>query len=519
MNNWKKYNQQSLRYPHLEFSLDNSRMDMTEDFEEQMETLIQDAFADMKSLEAGTIANPDEERMVGHYWLRNSDLAPTAALKNQINQDLIDIQDFAKKVHSGVITAPNGKKFSQILLIGIGGSALGPQLVTQALDKEAVMPIAFFDNTDPAGMDEIFAKLKPVLDETITLVVSKSGGTPETRNGMLEAKHYYESQGLKFADYAVAITGVDSKLDKFAVAQGWFKRFEMQDWVGGRTSIMSTVGLVPASLQGFDIMRFLAGARDMDIETRKLDSDTNAAMQLALAWYFSGDGQGRKDMVILPYKDSLSLMSKYLQQLVMESIGKKYDLDGEIVHQGIAVYGNKGSTDQHAYVQQLRDGVSNFFATFIEVREGREGESIEVEDGFNCSDYLQGFLRGTRNALYEAERGSVTISLPRVNAYTLGLLIALFERAVSFYASLVNVNAYHQPGVEAGKSAAQVFLDLLAAVKGGLTSEAQTAETIAETIDYAEEIEAVYHALVHLASNGEATQELGDKPATDLFKK
>ncbi len=518
MNNWNKYNEQSLRYPHLEFSLDNSRMDITEDFEEQMATLIQDAFSDMKALEAGAIANPDEERMVGHYWLRNSDLAPTAALKNQINQDIIDVQDFAKKVHSGEITAPNGNKFKQTLLIGIGGSALGPQLVTQALDKEAVMPILFFDNTDPMGMDETFAKLNPVIAETLTLVVSKSGGTPETRNGMLEAKNYYESQGLKFADYAVAITGLDSKLDKFAVAEGWLKRFEMQDWVGGRTSLMSTVGLVPASLQGFDIMQLLAGARDMDIETRKQDADTNAAMQLALAWYFSGDGKGHKDMVILPYKDSLGLMSKYLQQLVMESLGKKHDLDGEIVHQGIAVYGNKGSTDQHAYVQQLRDGVANFFATFIEVREGRDGDSITVEDGFNCADYLQGFLRGTRNALYEAGRSSVTLSLPRVNAYTLGLLIALFERAVSFYASLVNINAYHQPGVEAGKSAAQVFLDLLAAVKGGLTSEAQTAESIAQAVDYSEEVEAVYHALVHLASNGQATQALGAKPAEDTFK-
>ena len=519
MNNWNRYNQQSLRYPHLEFSLDSSRMNMTEDFEEQMATLVQDAFSDMGSLESGAIANPDEERMVGHYWLRNSDLAPTAALKNQINQDLIDIQDFATKVHAGKIKSPNGQKFSQILLIGIGGSALGPQLVTQALDKEAVMPIFFFDNTDPMGMDDIFAKIEPNIEETITLVVSKSGGTPETRNGMLEAKNYYESKSLKFADYAVAITGVDSKLDKFAVAEGWLKRFEMQDWVGGRTSIMSTVGLVPAALQGFDIMQFLAGARDMDIETRKKDVDINAAMQLALAWYFSGDGQGRKDMVILPYKDSLSLMSKYLQQLVMESIGKKYDLDGEIVHQGIAVYGNKGSTDQHAYVQQLRDGVSNFFATFIEVREGRDGDSINVEDSFNCSDYLQGFLRGTRNALYEAERGSITISLPRVNAYTLGLLIALFERAVSFYASLVNVNAYHQPGVEAGKSAAQNFLDLLGTVKSALTDEAKTAEEIAESVDYTEEVEAIYHALVHLCANGNGTQELGAKPAQDTFKK
>lgn len=155
-------------------------------------------------------------------------------------------------------------------------------------------------------------------------------------------------------------------------------------------------------------------------------------------------------MVVLPYKDALVLFSKYLQQLIMESLGKRLDLDGNEVFQGISVYGNKGSTDQHAYVQQLRDGVNNFFATFIEVREC-SADAVEVEAGATCGDFLQGFLRGTRQALAESGRSSITISIPEVNAKTLGMLIALFERAVSFYASLVNINAYHQPGVEAGK--------------------------------------------------------------------
>src|SRR6185436_1747607 len=112
-------------------------------------------------------------------------------------------------------------------------------------------------------------------------------------------------------------------------------------------------------------------------------------------------------MVILPYKDRLALFSKYLQQLVMESLGKEKDLDGNVVHQGIAVYGNKGSTDQHAYVQQLREGVSNFFATFIEVRADRGGPSPAVEEHFTSGDYLLGFLLGTRRALYEKNRESM----------------------------------------------------------------------------------------------------------------
>ena len=118
----------------------------------------------------------------------------------------------------------------------------------------------------------------------------------------------------------------------------------------------------------------------MDAHTREPERDKNAAMLLALMWFYAGDGQGKKDMVILPYKDRLALFSKYLQQLVMESLGKEKDLDGKVVHQGIAVYGNKGSTDQHAYVQQLRDGVPNFFVTFIEVRKDRATERFEVDD-------------------------------------------------------------------------------------------------------------------------------------------
>ena len=143
----------------------------------------------------------------------------------------------------------------------------------------------------------------------------------------------------------------------------------MYDWVGGRTSVMSARGgLLPAALQGMDIDAFLRGAADMDSSTRVTETRQNPAMLLALMWYYATDGQGKKDMVILPYKDRLVLLSKYLQQLVMESLGKERDLDGKVVHQGIAVYGNKGSTDQHAYVQQLREGVANFYATFIEVR-------------------------------------------------------------------------------------------------------------------------------------------------------
>lgn len=512
---FESYSESLLRYPDLGFSLDLSLMDIPPSFRENMSAKVAKAYSDIKALEAGEIANPDEGRMVGHYWLRNPALAPNAQIGKEITEPIAALKAFAAKVHSGEVKAPGGSHFQNILIVGIGGSALGPQFIVEALGSASPVKTYFFDNTDPAGMDRTLEEIGTDLDKTLVLVISKSGGTPETRNGMLEAKAAYESHGLSFAQHAVAITGEGSKLFNFAKEEGFVEIFPMEDWVGGRTSVMSTVGLVPMALQGIDIDELLEGAAAMDGLTRQ-ESD-NAAIELALAWYHEGNGKGEKDMVVLPYKDSLLLMSKYLQQLVMESLGKELDLDGNVVHQGIAVYGNKGSTDQHAYVQQLRDGVHNFFATFIEVRKPRSGESIEVEEGVTSGDFLQGFLRGTRSALYENGRHSVTISIPEVTPHTVGQLIALFERTVSFYASLVNINAYHQPGVEAGKAAAGVFLELLKKVTGALADEPASASEIAAKTGG--DAEAVYHCLTHLTASGRARQVMGATAAQDQFAK
>ena len=185
-----------------------------------------------------------------------------------------------------------------------------------------------------------------------------------------------------------------------------------------------------------------------------------------------------------------------------------------MVHQGIAVYGNKGSTDQHAYVQQLRDGVPNFFVTFLEVLKERAGSSLEVEPGITSGDYLFGFFCGTRRALYEGGRGSVTLTIDDVTPHRMGALIALWERAVGFYASFVNVNAYHQPGVEAGKKAAQAVIALQGKVVAAL-KEARagaTADELAARIGAAEEAETIFKILEHLAANGRVRKSKGAGP-------
>jgi glucose-6-phosphate isomerase len=500
---WPRFQKYFLRYDDLGFSIDISRMRFADGFFDEMKPRIEKAFVAMRELEGGAIANPDEHRMVGHYWLRNSKLAPTPELRADIEDTNAHIKQFAADVHAGKIAPEKGGKFKHVLLVGIGGSALGPQFIADALGHaDDPLDIYFLDNTDPDGFDRVFERIGEHLAHTLTVVISKSGGTKETRNGMLETAAHYEKAGLNFGKHAVAVTGVGSELDKHAEKGGWITRFPMHDWVGGRTSVMSAVGLVPAALEGFDIDQFLAGAAAMDEKTRVDNTPQNAAMLLALMWHYAGNGRGEKDMVVLPYKDRLMLFSKYLQQLVMESLGKEKDLDGNVVHQGIAVYGNKGSTDQHAYVQQLRDGVLNFFVTFIEVEKDRASQRFEVEPGVTSGDYLQGFLRGTRSALYESGRESITITIPEVNAFYVGALIALYERAVGFYASLVNINAYHQPGVEAGKKAATRILELQARVKKVLGSDsARTPEEIAREVDA--DPEDVFHILRHMRANNE----------------
>ena len=529
---WQRFKERLFFDSSSGFSLDTSRLNYDESYIAKMEPKMQAAFEAMARLEAGEIANPDEGRMVGHYWLRAPQRAPSPEISTAITSTLTRIKSFASQVHSGAVAPQPGTKFTHILLVGIGGSALGPQFANQALGTpKDPMGISFFDNTDPDGMAKVVLSL-PKLDQTLVIVISKSGGTKETRNGQLVAKSAFEAAGLDFRKHFVAVTGEGSELDKTAVSEGWLERFPMWDWVGGRTSEFSAVGLLALALQGVDIDRVLKGAAHMDELTRSREIAKNPAALLALAWFHCGCGKGMKDMVVLPYKDRLELFSRYLQQLVMESLGKELDLDGNVVNQGIAVYGNKGSTDQHAYVQQLREGLNNFFAVFIEVLRDRSErtpqvdrlkgfapETLSVEPGFTSGDYLLGFRLGTRTALFEKGRESVTVTVTEVNEESVGMLIALFERAVGLYASLININAYHQPGVEAGKKAAAAVLQLQGRVEACLqqAGKPMSADEIAQAIGDADSAETVFAIARHLAANGRLEVRRAERPYEDLF--
>ena len=242
-------------------------------------------------------------------WLR---------LRSQVNtssSEVDRIETFGQDVLNGAIKALNGQPFTDVLWIGIGGSGLGPILMIQALQSTGQgLPFHFLDNVDPNGISAVLDGLEPRLATTLVVTVSKSGGTPEPQLGMEQARHRLEASGGTWSKQAVAITMLDSRLDQKAQAEDWLQRFDMFDWVGGRTSITSAVGLLPGALIGCDIRDFLAGAAQMDEATRVEDLRRNPAALMAAAWFVAGDGRGQRDMVVLPYRDRLEVFSRYLQR-------------------------------------------------------------------------------------------------------------------------------------------------------------------------------------------------------------
>lgn len=504
---WECYRRGLCDVPALGFRLDTGQMRLEEQALAELTQKFDGAFDAMQAIEAGAVANLTEGRRVGHYWLRAAHLAPDPQIRSAIEDAVVHVEEFAARVLDGSIRPPAaaGAKFTDMLLVGIGGSALGPQFIADALGGagDPVRP-HFIDNTDPEGVARILADLGSRLVQTLVIVTSKSGSTIETRNGMIELQHAFRQRDLSFPQQSVAVTGEGSALHRTAQEQRWLATFPMWDWVGGRTSQTSAVGLLPAALQGIDVRRFLEGAAACDEATRIRDLRGNPAAMLAAAWYVAGAGRGERMMIVVPYRDRLVLFGRYLQQLVMESLGKSHTRAGAPVAQGLTVFGNKGSTDQHAYIQQLRDGRDDFFVLFLNTLEDGCPPTVDVEPDTTSGDYLLGFMLGTRAALSEKGRRSMTLTLPRIDAFSLGALIALFERAVGLYAELIDVNAYDQPGVEAGKKAASDALALQRAALRLLrtrTDAAFSAEDVARALGSPESVADLHLILERLAAN------------------
>jgi glucose-6-phosphate isomerase len=520
MTSWDRYRSWLYDDPGSGFRLDVSRMDLPGDWEKSYAEPFSAAFDAMEALESGAIANPDEGRMVGHYWLRAPELSPSDEIGSAIRGTLTRVLAFAEGVHHGRIRPDAAERFTDLLTIGIGGSALGPQFVAEALGSPASrLEPHFLDNTDPDGFDRLFARIGPRLGTTLTVVISKSGGTPETRNGMLEAAAAYAKRGFALGPHAVAITQEGSRLDRFAVEQSFLERFPMWDWVGGRTSETSAVGLLPAALQGIDVRgdprrsgrdgrasRACGGAR----QPRRAPGARVAPRRCRAR----PEGHGHPP-VQGPARAFVALPPAARHGIPREgarSLGaRRASGDRRLREQGL---------DRPArYVQQLREGSQ----LLRDLRRGAQGPGRRGRGGragVTSGDFLSGFLqgRGARSTTTDAARsrsrsGEVT---PR----TVGMLIALYERAVGLYASLVGVNAYHQPGVEAGKKAAASVLDLQAKLVAALAARGQaggTAEALAADAGAADEVETAFVILEHLAAN--PSRGVGKVPRRDPVRR
>jgi glucose-6-phosphate isomerase len=448
------------------------------------------AIAAMAALEAGAIANPDEGRRVGHYWLRDPDSAPTAEITTNI------------KASWKAIEAIDMTGFDTVLMIGIGGSALGPALAIEALSPSNGRRFLLIDTIDPSAIQDTLEQLEH--ESTLVIVASKSGKTRETLAATQIVKASFATQGVDFSSHAVAITGPNSPLA--SDASGWRSTLLVWDWVGGRTSICSAIGLLPMHLCGIDFRAFLKGAKEMDAWTRQA-APHNPAAQLAALW----SDKNHHTAAILPYCDRLASLTRYLQQLVMESLGKDTDRAGRTRHAGLTVFGNKGSADQHALVQQLRCGPKGVVTHFVAIDAKPHPEPLDRQ----AQDLLFALMTGTRNALHQVDRPAVSISLPALDPRRLGALIALFERTVGLTAELLNLNAYHQPGVEAGKHEATRQLSLLSTLEKQLGPHPSTAQELSDSLGL--DVASTWRLAQHLSLSGRARIISGNSVFEDRF--
>ncbi|MEA4862932.1 MAG: glucose-6-phosphate isomerase [Victivallaceae bacterium] len=483
MDRIERETQYTLGCPELRFSLDVAGMKFTDGQLDEMLPALKSAYAGMKAIEAGEIKNPDENRKVTHF---------TDRIEYSQSELFAAVKNFADGIAQGKILSASGKKFTQAVINGIGGSALGPQLMQFAINgpywnelseakRRGYLKIYFLDNTDPAGIADLEKVLDP--ETALAVTISKSGGTQETQNNLNALESLFDEAGVDLPRQSAVITMRGSKLWKYAESRNYLRIFEMAESIGGRTSETSVVGHLPAALAGIDFAEFLRGACKMDAWTRIDDFESNPAYLLAAMWYIAGNGRGDRNMVIVPYSDRLVLLSRYLQQLVMESLGKEKDLDGNTVNQGLNVFGNKGGTDAHAFIQQLNDGRDDFFVTFIEVL--KDAANLDMGGDMAMGDYLHGFLEGLSAALQSKGRQVIRITIDELNPAALGMLIALYERAVAVYAELIHINAFHQPGVQAYKLAAKDVLAFRAKLFDNLAKLAPVQGSAAELAERA----------------------------------
>jgi len=359
------------------------------------------------------------------------------------------------------------------VVLGIGGSALGPLAVQQALnhpyynelprEKRRNFPKLYVvDNIDPERLVYLFETIDPT--RCLFNVISKSGSTSETMSQFMIIKELLEEKlGKEKARKHIVCTTdpVSGNLISIAKEEG-YKTFYVPSLVGGRFSELTPVGLLPAAFCGIDIEGMLEGAAQMDTMCQQDDIYKNPAYMYA-ALHYLGMTSGKNISVLMPYADGLKLIADWYAQLWAESLGKKYDLAGNIVNVGQTPVRALGATDQHSQVQLYAEGPYDKILVFIGVEEYRETitiprtyghmPSLGFLGGVTHNDLLQTQQKATEYALTKAGRMNMTITIPKITPQTIGQLIYFFEVATAYTGELLGIDAFDQPGVEEGKNA------------------------------------------------------------------
>ncbi len=441
---------------------------------------------------AGRAINTTEGRAVLHTALRNRSGAPVmvdgADVMPEVKAVLDAMSAFAEDVRSGKLSGATGKPFTDIVNIGIGGSDLGPAMATLALAPYHDGPRAHFvSNVDGAHIADTLARLSP--ETTLVIVASKTFTTVETMTNAQTARRWISDALGETAvrDHFAAVSTALEKVRDFGMDEK--RTFGFWDWVGGRYSVWSAIGLpLMIAVGPEDFGRFLDGAHAMDVHFRAAPLAKNLPVLLGLVGFYHREICGHGSRAIIPYDQRLARFPAYLQQLDMESNGKGVTLDGTRLkrHSGPVVWGEPGTNGQHAFFQLLHQGTDPVPVEFMIAAVGHEPELRHQQQLLvaNCLAQSEALMRGRTHdeakrqlldkgmsdaeaarlaphRVFTGNRPSITIVYEKLTPFTLGRLIALYEHRVFVEAQIFGINAFDQWGVELGKELATGLLPVV----------------------------------------------------------
>ena len=429
----------------------------------------------MQAMFSGENVNSTENRAVLHTALRDTQtlMLDGRDVMAQIQASLMRMREFSDDVRAGRSLGYDGRVFTDVVHIGIGGSHLGPALAVRALVPYAspTLRVHFVSNVDGAALHRTLAPLDPAA--TLVIVASKTFTTIET---MTNARSVREWLGSSLGPDAagsqlVAVTANTRLALEFGIAED--RVFPFWDWVGGRYSLWSAVGLPVALAIGIDrFQEMLRGAHEMDQHFRNAPFEQSMPVVLAMLGIWYSNFLGAASHAIIPYDDSLALLPAYLQQLDMESSGKSVARDGATVDfdTGPVIWGAPGTDAQHSFFQLLHQGTRTIPADFIaacqpHVAIGRHHEILMANFFAQTAALMNGApaLTSAHDA-YPGNRPTNSLLMKKLTPHTFGLLLALYEHKVFVQNAIWGINAFDQPGVELGKRAATA---ILAELEGG----------------------------------------------------